>query len=228
MLCKEYHLILLLLMSEYSLCFLLLLQKSQFLTTNDGRRVPVVQGGSSLHIVHLPHREYNGVIADVEQYVGDVTRVDRIGYKPGVTLGGPSWLGGDWAYVDGVFGMWLAANDGYESRSTIIYVYGTKGTCTLQLVQHSYLDIVEFECPVMKQVAVELWDKNGDGEISYYETDDAVLTDKKFSRRDYTSFRELKNFCNVVDVPPYMFADSDIKNFLENDDVNKIKVDFSP
>ena len=166
--------------------------------------VHLIQEGCATLVVDATHGEH-AYIGDMAPYVGDVKTLERCDTY--------DWLHGEdtGVYLNGILGIAMSRNDTYASRSAYFFVHGTQGSVLVHLVQHSYLDIIEFECPVMKQLCVEHWDANGDGELSYFEVE-KVTIDKSlnFSRKDFTSFKEFKYFTSVNHIPQYLFAESDI------------------
>ena len=80
----------------------------------------------------------------------------------------------------------------------------------VNLTQHSYLETIAFEDQVVKQVCVDLWDINMDGEVSYEEAAAiSIMKNENFSGRSITTFDELKYFPDSV-WQDYLFEGSSI------------------
>lgn len=88
----------------------------------------------------------------------------------------------------------------------------------IEVTQYSYLELIDFESPVVKDICVGLWDVNNDGEISYEEAvavDD--IDDRCFAGSDITSFDELKFFVNAFyerNQPEYLFEGSALQSVV--------------
>ena len=86
-------------------------------------------------------------------------------------------------------------NTSMSSRSQVMKLTRDGKKYSVNLTQHAYLDTISFKCPVTKEICVELWDRNGDGEISYEEA--ALATEvqrESFAGKNLNSFNEFRHF----------------------------------
>lgn len=106
-------------------------------------------------------------------------------------------------------------NETLKSRSCHVDFNKSGGVLRLEIIQHSYLENIDFKCPAVKQQCVGLWDRNGDGELSYEEA--VAVTEfapECFDVSGITSFDELGFFVNVSHLPPYLFEGSSLENAI--------------
>lgn len=109
------------------------------------------------------------------------------------------------------WGVWLTEdNDVYQ----------------IKIVQYSYLDLIEFEDPVVKSICVRLADLNGDGEVSFEEA--AVLPGMKkedFEGEDISSFNEFQHFASFATystTSSYLFEGSSLRTITVRDGLTKL------
>lgn len=105
-------------------------------------------------------------------------------------------------------------NTSMSSRSETLRINTDNEEYLVNLTQHSYLEYIDFECPVAKSVCVSLWDRNGDGEVSFEEAVSVTgISRGSFEGYDISSFDELKFFTNAFlwdSVPEYLFEGSSL------------------
>lgn len=127
---------------------------------------------------------------------------------------GDSWFYamGEW---NGHINCSVDENESFNSRSCHVNFKKNEGVLRLEIIQHSYLENIDFKCPVVKQQCVSLWDGNGDGELSYEEVVAVTeLTSECFDVSGMTSFDELGFFINVFPWPPYLFEGSSLESAI--------------
>lgn len=124
----------------------------------------------------------------------------------------------DWIIYEGEDSGYMSfgveENTSMSSRSETLRIYAGNEEYLVNLTQHSYLEYIDFECPVVKSVCVSLWDKNGDGEVSFEEAVSVTEISKEdFDGYDISSFDELKFFTNAFpwnSMPEYLFEGSSL------------------
>lgn len=128
--------------------------------------------------------------------------------------------GDDWFHALGEWNGHLNCsvdeNETLKSRSCHVDFNKSGGVLRLEIIQHSYLENIEFKCPVMKQLCVDLWDRTGDGELSYGEAVAVKkLVPEYFDVEGITSFDELRFFLNALTLgnrPAYLFEGSSLES----------------
>lgn len=145
----------------------------------------------------------------------------------------PGWWTSGYGPVDGWLKCWgeideynlvnyhIAENNGLESRKDYIRVYAaapgsnvTDEIYYVEVTQHSYLDLIEFKDPKVKELCVGLWDLTHDGELSFEEAAAVPgLDEGQFSGWDITSFEELR-FFNHLSMPDYLFEGSTVESVV--------------
>lgn len=128
--------------------------------------------------------------------------------------GGEGWFHamGEW---NGHMNCSIDENESLQRRSCHVDFNKSEGVLRLEIIQHSYLENIDFKCPVVKQQCVGLWDRNGDGELSYEEVVAVTeLAPECFDVSGMTSFDELGFFVNVSHLPPYLFEGSSLENAI--------------
>lgn len=132
-------------------------------------------------------------------YIG----AERIGY--GWEDDWIDFAGGDSGYAS----FQLKENTSMVSRSETLRIYTDDDDYLINLTQHSYMEYLDFECPAVKSACVALWDRNGDGEISFEEAVAVTeITKDCFEGYDVSSFDELRFFINAFhwqSMPEYQF-----------------------
>ena len=124
----------------------------------------------------------------------------------------------DWIIYGGEYYRYMSfevkENTSMSSRSETLRIYTDNEEYLVNLTQHSYLEYIDFECPVAKSVCVSLWDRNGDGEVSFEEAVSVTgISRGSFEGYDISSFDELKFFTNAFpsdSVPEYLFEGSSL------------------
>jgi len=105
-------------------------------------------------------------------------------------------------------------NTSMSSRSETLRINTDNEEYLVNLTQHSYLEYIDFECPVAKSVCVSLWDRNGDGEVSFEEAVSVTgISRGSFEGYDISSFDELKFFTNAFpwnSMQEYLFEGSSL------------------
>lgn len=128
--------------------------------------------------------------------------------------GGEGWFHamGEW---NGHMNCSIDENESLQRRSCHVDFNKSEGVLRLEIIQHSYLENIDFKCPVVKQQCVGLWDRNGDGELSYEEVVAVTeLAPECFDVSGMTSFDELGFFVNVSHLPSYLFEGSSLENAI--------------
>lgn len=120
----------------------------------------------------------------------------------------------DWATIgvgNGPMEIKVWENKTFEARSASLKFYHIdQPVYTVNVTQHSCLDIVDFKDPQIKEICVSAWDSNSDGELWYHEV--AAVTELNpalFAGVDFVSFEELK-FFNNVSLSDYLFEGSSV------------------
>lgn len=107
-------------------------------------------------------------------------------------------------------------NNTTEARTGVFYVwYDSSEMYYIKVIQHSYLDVVEFVDPAVKEMCVGLWDTNWDGEITFDELATVQGLEKgQFSGCAITSFDELRffNLDAFYVLPDYLFEGSSLES----------------
>ncbi len=119
------------------------------------------------------------------------------------------WLGG-FGCANGALGVEAFENKTFEARNASVKVYIDQREYTVNVTQHSSLDIVDFKDPQIKEICVSAWDSNSDGELWYHEV--AAVTELNpalLAGVDFVSFEELK-FFNNVSLSDYLFEGSSV------------------
>ena len=124
----------------------------------------------------------------------------------------------DWIIYGGEDSRYMSfevkENTSMSSRSETLRIYTDNEEYLVNLTQHSYLEYIDFECPVAKSVCVSLWDRNGDGEVSFEEAVSVTgISRGSFEGYDISSFDELKFFTNAFpwdSVSEYLFEGSSL------------------
>lgn len=110
----------------------------------------------------------------------------------------------------------VSENKSMSPRTICIQISSGVNEYVINIVQHAYLENVDFEDPEAKKACVSRWDRNGDGELSFEEVVGVTDMDKEcFAGYDITSFDELKYFgssFNVYNMPDYLFEGSSIES----------------
>lgn len=76
-----------------------------------------------------------------------------------------------------------------------------------------YNQLIEFADPIMKEMCVNAFDTNGDGELSYAEARDVTdLSKMTLSKKTFSSFDEFQHFINVKVIPTGYFKNSNLQN----------------
>ena len=121
---------------------------------------------------------------------------------------------GDWigrvGCANGEIGFSVTENKTFEARSASLIFYIDQREYTVNVTQHSSLDIVDFKDPQIKEICVSAWDSNSDGELWYHEV--AAVTELNpalLAGVDFVSFEELK-FFNNVSLSDYLFEGSSV------------------
>ena len=128
-----------------------------------------------------------------------------------------------WQGWVGIGGIWyghlnfdLAENESYSRRECHYKAHGPEENLLLTIIQHYSIENIEFKCPVMKQLCVDLWDRTGDGELSYGEAVAVKkLVPEYFDVEGITSFDELRFFLNALTLgnrPAYLFEGSSLES----------------
>lgn len=128
-----------------------------------------------------------------------------------------------WQGWVGIGGIWyghlnfdLAENESYSRRECHYKAHGPEENLLLTIIQHYSIENIEFKCPVMKQLCVDLWDRTGDGELSYGEAVAVKkLVPEYFDVEGITSFDELRFFLNALTFgnrPAYLFEGSSLES----------------
>ena len=170
----------------------------------------IVQGPTSYdcykaEISHLAQKYYTPLRPDVKEIIG---------------IGAVSGRGTscEWADYWGRYAS-VEENNTATPRSTYLnasiedYQKNEKHFI-VELIQHSYLENVEFKDPTVKGICVGLWDINGDGELSFEEIAAVGMTDiqnRPFSGHDIKSFNEFQ-FFNISRVPERLFEGSSLES----------------
>ena len=107
----------------------------------------------------------------------------------------------DWSWITGYgpayvyFYLGFSENTSMSSRSQVLTLTRDSRDYSVKVTQHTYLDLIDFRCPKVKEICVEKWDKNHDGEISYEEAAAATeLSKAYFAGKDIDSFNEFRHF----------------------------------
>lgn len=120
------------------------------------------------------------------------------------------WVVVGWNY-DGAVQIGVTENKTFDARSASVKFYSIdQRVYTVNVTQHSSLDIVDFKDPQIKEICVSAWDSNSDGELWYHEV--AAVTELNpalFAGVDFVSFEELK-FFNIVSLSDYLFEGSSV------------------
>ena len=127
------------------------------------------------------------------------------------------WLGG-FHCANGALVVEALENKTFEARNASVKVYIDQREYTVNVTQHSSLDIVDFKDPQIKEICVSAWDCNSDGELWYHEVAAVTaLNPSLFTGVDFESFEELKFFNNVT-LSDYLFEGSSVVSVsLPND-----------
>ena len=167
----------------------------------------LTQESYSIYEVELSYQDgLHNFLLPISSSIGDVVKIRKYDDF--------EWVGDlqtNFMAAPEIWSKLLYENTGFSSRIARDIVYGTKGTLVLKFIQHSYLDLIEFESPVVKDLCVEAWDTNGDGELSFAEAAKASPESAAgFDRAGYSSFKEFR-FLALAYLPSYMFKGSEIR-----------------
>ena len=111
-------------------------------------------------------------------------------------------------------GVSFFENTSTKARSVVLKMKGEGQEYYIKVIQHSYLDNIEFECPKVKSLCVSRWDANGDGEVSYYEAEviEGYFKNEDMVGREITSFKEYMCFRNLSFLDNNLFEGSSLKS----------------
>ena len=119
-----------------------------------------------------------------------------------------SAYGDEWVFTTGSIkdvyaGFGIDENNIGKSRSCCLVVYlDSNDLFYVNLIQHSYIETIDFKDPVVKNVCVDLWDLNADRELSFEEAYAIpVMKKEDFIGKNITSFPELRF------MPDYIWSD---------------------
>ena len=134
----------------------------------------------------------------------------------------PSWEGEDCAEY-----IWVVPeNRTMEPRTLTNWLTEEDDRYRIRIYQYSYLDLIEFEDPVVKSVCVRLADLNEDGEVSFEEA--AILprmNKEDFEGEEITSFHEFQHFFALAIysiTSDYLFEGSSLRAITVRDDSNTL------
>lgn len=173
----------------------------------------IVQGPSS-------HDCYKAEISHLEQSYYIPLRPD---VKDNICgCGGVGERVGEWVEVFNNSGDYISAsakeNNTETPRTTYIMacISGVPENrfFYVELIQHSYLENIEFKDPTVKGICIGLWDTDGDGELSFEEivaVDLMDLENRPFTGYDIKSFDEFP-FFNISRVPERLFEGSSLES----------------
>lgn len=155
----------------------------------------VIQNSCPVHEVHMSYTGDAVPLCNFTDMVGAGSKIRKVPYAPDWME--PESISDYWGLVpDGVWIPEIPEYAGAVSRDTYFVVSGSKGTILAHVIQHSPIDNIDFACPVMKQEAVKLWDKNGDSQVSFYEAQQAQMLYgfDALNGKPVTSFDEFRFF----------------------------------
>lgn len=119
------------------------------------------------------------------------------------------WIGGVHC-ANGAIVIYPPENKTFEARSASLKFYIDQRVYTVNVTQHSSLDIVDFKDSQIKEICVSAWDSNSDGELWYHEVVAVTeLNPALFAGVDFTSFDELR-FFNNASLGSYLFEGSSV------------------
>ena len=95
-------------------------------------------------------------------------------------------------------GIVTGLSEGKTKITVKIRRYTTSINCTV-------VDAIQFADENTKKLCLKLWDKNGDGELSYAEAAKVTFIPQIFANSQIKSFNELKYFKNVQSISPGAF-----------------------
>lgn len=137
-------------------------------------------------------------------------------------LYGPYWEGEDCAEY-----VWVVPeNRTMEPRTWTMWLTEEDDRYRIRIYQYSYLDLIEFEDPVVKSVCVRLADLNEDGEVSFEEA--AILpgiNKEDFEGEEITSFHEFQHFSALAlysITSDYLFEGSSLRAITVRDGLTKL------
>jgi len=117
-------------------------------------------------------------------------------------------------YIDINDIKWVSSNESVLTvDSTGIVTAKSEGTAKIAAkyrrhiasVTCKVINPIKFADPKTKKLCLKLWDKNGDGEISYSEAEKVTFIPQIFANSKITSFNELQYFKNVKNISPSAF-----------------------
>ncbi|MBO7419163.1 MAG: leucine-rich repeat domain-containing protein [Bacteroidaceae bacterium] len=101
--------------------------------------------------------------------------------------------------IDKTFNSRFEVKAGNVSRFSLVDI-------SAELEAQGYYEIIEFADPIVKQICVENWDTNGDGELSYAEAATVMDISELFrDNTDIESFDELQYFTGLKSIGKYAF-----------------------
>ena len=82
--------------------------------------------------------------------------------------------------------------------------------------------LITFTDPVVKQLAVEAWDKDGDRQISYDEAAAVTTLGNVFTDKKISSFNELKNFTSLTEINDNAFRNTGLTTITMPEGITRI------
>lgn len=146
----------------------------------------IVQGGTSYECIEIEVSPWAQVL-----YVPIPSGVSIVGVS---SFNGVEWVSGGGPEKDGsaIFAFEENTTDKARSQEFVISL-DDDSHFYVNLLQHSYVETIDFKDPVVKNVCVDLWDLNADRELSFEEAYAIpVMKKEDFIGKNITSFPELR------------------------------------